>query len=118
MAIRENLTGFVDKAIVITGTSRVIGRGIALPFASEGADLVVSSNEQRKVEVAEEVRGLGRRALPVLCDVTRKAEVDALYDQALEALGRVGVSIQNADVSTISRIGDLTEKKWDRIMAG
>ena len=112
----EQLKRFTDKVVVITGASRGIGRGIALRFAEEGAKLVVSANEQRVVDVAEEIRALGREALPVLCDVTRKADVEALYAQALQAFGRVDVSIQNAGVITIAKIEDMTEDEWDRVL--
>jgi meso-butanediol dehydrogenase/(S,S)-butanediol dehydrogenase/diacetyl reductase len=112
----EKLTRFRDKVVVITGASRGIGRGIALRFASEGADLVVSANEDRVKDVAEEIKALGRRAVPVFCDVTIKSDIEALYDQALEAFGKVDVSIQNAGVITIAKIEDMTEEEWDRVM--
>jgi meso-butanediol dehydrogenase/(S,S)-butanediol dehydrogenase/diacetyl reductase len=113
----EELTRFGGKVVVITGASRGIGRGIALRFASEGADLVVGANEDEVEEVAQEIRAMGRRAVPVLCDVTNKSDVEALYDQALRAFGKVDVSVQNAGVITIARIEDLTEEEWDRIIA-
>jgi meso-butanediol dehydrogenase/(S,S)-butanediol dehydrogenase/diacetyl reductase len=69
----EKLMRFKDKVVVIAGASRGIGRGIALRFASEGADLVVSANEDRVKDVAEEIKALGRRAVPVFCDVTIKS---------------------------------------------
>ena len=112
----EQLTRFRNKVVVITGASRGIGRSIALRFASEGADLVVSSNEDRVKDVANEIVALGRRALSVLCDVSVKSDVEALYDQALKTFGRIDVSIQNAGVITIARIEDMTEGEWDRVM--
>ena len=112
----EQLTRFRNKVVVITGASRGIGRSIALRFASEGADLVVSSNEDRVKDVANEIVALGRRALSVLCDVSVKSDVEALYDQALKTFGRIDVSIQNAGVITIARIEDMTESEWDTVM--
>ena len=113
----EQLHRFGGQAVVITGASRGIGRGIALRFAAEGANLVVSANEDRVNAVAEEARALGVQALPVLCDVTCKAEVEALYDRALQAYGKIDVSIQNAGVITIAKVEDMTEVEWDRVMA-
>ena len=112
----EQLTRFRNKVVVITGASRRIGRGIALRFASEGADLVVSANEDRVKDVADEIIALGRRALSVPCDVSVKSDVEALYDRALKTFGRIDVSIQNAGVITIARIEDMTEGEWDRVM--
>jgi meso-butanediol dehydrogenase/(S,S)-butanediol dehydrogenase/diacetyl reductase len=112
----EELTRFRDKVVVITGASRGIGRGIALRFASEGANLVVSANEDRVKDVAEEIKALGRQAVPVFCDVAVKSDVEALYDQALEAFGKVDVSIHNAGIITIAKIEDMTEEEWDKVM--
>jgi len=51
------------------------------------------------------------------CDVTKKAEVEALYDHALSKFGQIDISIQNAGVITIDKIEDLPEKDSDKIMA-
>ena len=112
-----NLQRFEGKVVVITGASRGIGRGVALRFAQEGAQVVVSANEERVKDVAEEINVLGQTALPVICDVTDKASVCALYDEVLKKFGRLDVSMQNAGVITIARIEDMTEEEWDRIMA-
>lgn len=113
----EKLNRFEDKVVVITGASRGIGRGIALRFASEGAALVVSANEDRVNDVAEEIRALGRAALPVTCDVSQKPDVEVLYDKAMEEFGRVDISVQNAGIITIARVEEMTEDEWDRVMA-
>jgi len=115
-AFVEKLMRFKGKVVVITGASRGIGRGVALRFASEGADLVVSANEDRSKDVAEEIKAMGGDAISVFCDVSRKSDVEALYDQALGRFGKVDVSIQNAGVITIAKIEDMTEEEWDLIM--
>ena len=102
---------------MITGASRGIGKGIAKRFADEGASLVLAANEPSVDAVAEEFRAAGAKAISYVCDVTNKAEVDGLYDQALSKFGKIDVSIQNAGVITIARIEDLPEKDWDKIMA-
>ena len=79
----EKLNRFEDKVVVITGASRGIGRAVALRFASEGAALVVSANEDRVNDVAEEIRALGTAALPVTCDVSQISDVEVLYDKAV-----------------------------------
>ena len=109
----EKLNRFEDKVVVITGASRGIGRGIALRFASEGAALVVSANEDRVNDVAEEIRALGGAALPVICDVSQKSDVEGLYDKALEEFGRVDISVQNAGIITIARVEEMTEDEWE-----
>jgi meso-butanediol dehydrogenase/(S,S)-butanediol dehydrogenase/diacetyl reductase len=108
---------FVNQTVVINGASRGIGKGLALRFAREGANLVVAANEPAVHGVAEEIRATGVRALSVVCDVTSKAEVGRLYDSAVASFGAVDVSVQNAGVITIARLEDLSEGDWDRIMA-
>lgn len=112
----EQLNRFKDQVVVVTGASRGLGRGIAQRFAQEGASVVVSANEERVHDVAAELEHLGVQTLAVVCDVTRKAEVEALYAQTVERFGRVDVSVQNAGVITIAKVEDLTESEWDLVM--
>ncbi|MDK4741468.1 glucose 1-dehydrogenase [Rhizobium sp. CNPSo 3464] len=108
---------FENKTVVITGASRGIGAAIARRFAKEGANLVVSANEESVHFVAEEIKKNGGKAISFVGDVTDKASVKALYDAAEDAFGTVDVSIQNAGVITIARIEDMTEGEWDKVMA-
>ena len=108
---------FEEKSVLITGASRGIGKGIAQRFAAEGASLILSANEESVHKVTEELKGSGVNAIAVVCDVTRKAEVEALYDRALAEFGKLDVSIQNAGVITIARVEELSETDWDRVMA-
>lgn len=102
---------------MVTGASRGIGRGIARRFAADGAQVVVSANEEAVHEVAAEIRKDGGEATSLVCDVTRKSEVDLLYLTAFERYGSVDVSVQNAGVITIARLEQFSEDEWDRIMA-
>lgn len=108
---------FDNKTVVITGASRGIGAAIAARFAREGANVVVSANEDRVHGVAEEIVKAGGKAISFVGDVTSKASVIALYDAAEAAFGSVDVSIQNAGVITIARVEDLPEDDWDKVMA-
>ena len=79
---------FEERTVVITGASRGIGKGIAKRFADEGANLVLAANEASVDAVAEEFRAAGANAISYVCDVTNKAEVEALYDHALSKFGK------------------------------
>jgi meso-butanediol dehydrogenase/(S,S)-butanediol dehydrogenase/diacetyl reductase len=107
---------FEGRTVVVTGASRGIGRGIALRFAREGANVVVSANEEAVNTVAEEIAASGTRATAVVCDVTKKTEVEALYRTAFETYGSIDVSVQNAGVITISKLEEFTEEEWDLVM--
>lgn len=112
----EHLSRFNGQVVVVAGGSRGIGRGIALRFAREGANVVVSANEDKVYDVAEEIKALGREALAVNCDVRDKAAVNNLYEQTVKTFGQVDVSVQNAGIITIAKLEDLTEDEWNRVL--
>ena len=105
---------FEGKTAVVTGGNRGIGLAIAERFAGEGANVVLASIEDQVHEAAKE---LGDDVLSVVCDVSSKASVEALYDAAEERFGSVDVSVQNAGIITIARVEDLTEDEWDATMS-
>jgi len=116
---------FRDRVCIITGASRGIGKAMALGFAREGADVVVAARtEVQKDErlpgtihtTAEEIRALGRRALPVKTDVSREEDVERMVAAALEAFGRVDVMIHNAAVAFWKPLWETPAKLWDRVV--
>lgn len=108
---------FENKTVVITGASRGIGAAIAKRFAQEGANVLVSANEDAVHAVADVIKSSGGRATSFVGDVTDKASVVALFDAAEREFGSVDVSVQNAGVITISKVEDLSENDWDKVMA-
>jgi len=107
---------FMGKTVVVTGGNKGIGFAIAEQFAAEGANLVIASVEPQVEDAAEALRDVGTSAAGVLCDVTDKDAVTALYDRAEADFGQVDISIQNAGIITIAKIEDLTEPEWDATM--
>lgn len=108
-----------DKIAVVTGASRGLGREIALRFAHEGADLVVTYNVDRAAaeEVADDIGKLGRRALVVQADVAKRASVRELFQVAQKHFGRIDILVNNAGVNQRVAFGEVTDEDWDRIMA-
>jgi NAD(P)-dependent dehydrogenase (short-subunit alcohol dehydrogenase family) len=106
--------GFEGKTVLVTGAGGGIGRAIALAFAAEGADVAIGDlNLQSADAVAKEVQARGRKSLAKAVDVTKKAEVEALVKAAEDAFGRLDVACNNAGVSTMNPVVDLTEEEWD-----
>ncbi|MDI2131103.1 SDR family NAD(P)-dependent oxidoreductase [Yinghuangia seranimata] len=85
------------RSAFVTGASRGIGRAIALALAEAGADVaLVARSAESLASVADQVKGLGRRAFALPCDVTDPAAVDAAARAAVDALGRVDIVVNNA----------------------
>ena len=107
-----------DKIAIVTGSSRGIGRSIALGFAKAGAHLVILSRHLSQVEkVAEEVKSLGRKAIAIQADVSKRDEVDRLVGKTLDEFGRIDILVNNAGISPPSmRAEDLPDNEWDKTM--
>ena len=78
------------QKVLLVGAGRGIGKGIALAFAEAGADVAVTSLSEATVgQVAEEVRAMGRIALPVTGDATKSADMDRIASQVLAEFGHI-----------------------------
>jgi glucose 1-dehydrogenase/3-oxoacyl-[acyl-carrier protein] reductase len=104
------------KVALITGAGRGIGRGIAQVFADEGADVAVNDICADGAEAtAEYVRGKGRRAIAVKADVSKRADVEPMVEEAWNTLGPIDILVNNAGIETIVPFLDLTDEQWTRL---
>jgi NAD(P)-dependent dehydrogenase (short-subunit alcohol dehydrogenase family) len=130
------LTGLEGKVALITGAGRMrsIGRSIAMELARGGCDIVVTGSgrspehypEEEKAagwrdidSVAEEVRAMGRRALPVVSDVSDLGSVGQLADQVLAEMGRVDFIINNAGAARAgdrAAVVDVSPEVWRNVI--
>jgi 3-oxoacyl-[acyl-carrier protein] reductase len=108
------------KIALVTGGARDIGRAISLELARNGADVVINyqSSEAAAAETAREIQALGRRAVAVRADVTKKVEVEALTAEALRfGNGRIDIVVNNAGgLIKRAKLGELTEELLDQVM--
>src|SRR5512136_1034003 len=98
------------KTALVTGGGRGIGRGIVLEFAREGADVAINYRRDRAAAdaTAEEVRGMGRRAVVLQADVSAAAAVAAMTAEAVAALGGLDIAVANSGVaSRVSAVADM-----------
>ena len=136
MPENEGLQPLSGKVAIVTGAGRYrgIGRHIALALARQGADIVVTGsgrptksfppNERemgwRDIDsVADEVKAIGRRALPLVIDITKPDECDRLTDETRREFGRIDILVNNA-VAGRARdrvpLLDLEECEWRRVL--
>jgi NAD(P)-dependent dehydrogenase (short-subunit alcohol dehydrogenase family) len=89
------------KVVVVTGSTRGIGRAIVTALATAGHTVVVSSRSADAVDATvAEVSAGGGRASGIACDVSREADLEALLAHTLERHGRLDVWVNNAGIST------------------
>ncbi len=105
------------RVALITGSGRNIGRATALMMASEGANIVVNARNNRdEVEAtAAAVEELGVKALPVLADVSRKDQVDAMIDAAMSTFGRIDILVNNAAIRPHQPFTEVTVEDWEHV---
>ena len=106
------------KIALVTGGSRGLGLEMVRAFAAAGADLIIAS---RKIEAcesaAEEVRGMGRRALALAVNASDWDQMDGLAEQAYAAFGRVDILVNNAGMSPAMPSHEMTEAWFDKIVS-
>jgi NAD(P)-dependent dehydrogenase (short-subunit alcohol dehydrogenase family) len=105
-----------DKKAVITGADSGIGRAVALAFAREGADVLVSyyNEHEDAAETRRLVEAAGRRCLLVPGDIKDPAHCRKLIDEAVKSFGRVDVLVNNAaHQASFSSIEEISDEEWD-----
>jgi NAD(P)-dependent dehydrogenase (short-subunit alcohol dehydrogenase family) len=118
----ESYTGhgrLLGKATVITGGDSGIGRAVAIAFAREGADVLISylDEDDDARETADWVERAGRRALLAPGDLTEPARCSAVIDQAIDAFGRIDVLVNNAaHQRTYAALEDIPDEDWERTL--
>jgi NAD(P)-dependent dehydrogenase (short-subunit alcohol dehydrogenase family) len=108
------------KVALVTGASheRGIGRGIALALAGEGCDVAcadVAFADQGE-QLAEQIRGLGRRAIFVKADVSDRPQVDRLVQEAERQLGRLDIACSNAGTADWEPWAEISQASFDRVV--
>ncbi len=109
---------FSGKVAVVTGSSRGIGRAIALRLAEAGAKVVVNywRNEAAANEVIEQIKANGGEAIAVQADVRKTTQAEALIEAAKGAFGRVDILVNNAGTTRDTLLMRMSEEDWDVVV--
>jgi NAD(P)-dependent dehydrogenase (short-subunit alcohol dehydrogenase family) len=116
----EGSNRLADKIALITGADSGIGRAVALAFAREGANVVVSylCEHEDARETQRLVESAGRRCLLVAGDIARASHCRELVSKAVEAFGRIDILVNNgAHQMTFESIEAISDEEWDRTFA-
>lgn len=107
----------MKETILITGSSRGIGKQTALLFGKQGFPVAVHCRQNRESAqaIAEQIRQNGGQAYAFAADISREEEVNRLFEQIEEQLGEVTILVNNAAVSSQQLFTDLTAEEWDAL---
>lgn len=110
-----DLTG---KVALITGASRGIGKGIALAFAKQGADIIINDlpGNELAEKTASEITELGRKCEVFFADVTSESQVKKMFAFAKEKFGKLDILVNNAGISQSKDIFEMEFSDWERVM--
>lgn len=104
-----------NKVAIITGARRGMGKAHSLTLAKAGAKVIVSDLVKEDCQkVVDEIKKEGGEAIAVKCDISKKEEVDAMVQKAVEEFGRVDILVNNAGIADFKPFLEMTEKDWNK----
>lgn len=112
------------KIAIVTGSSRGIGKAIAIGFAKEGASVVIAARTETDDEgmpgtiykTADEIRALGGKALPLKCNVADEQSVNKMVEKAYKKFSKIDILVNNAGVAYSSPLLETVSKSWELVI--
>jgi 3-oxoacyl-[acyl-carrier protein] reductase len=117
------------KVAIVTGGARGNGLAAARFLAQEGADIAIAdicedmptvpyalSSDATMEGAVKEIKGMGRKAVGIKCDIRKSSDVEAMVKQVLDALGKVDILVNNAGITKDGLIMRMSEADWDAVL--
>jgi len=109
---------FKEKVVLITGSTRGIGKGIAIAFANEGAKVAINgTNHKLCNKVANTIINSGGKALSTPGDVSDSEVVKNIYKEIIFNFGHIDILVNNAGIIYVEDCIDTSDLQWDRTMS-
>ena len=107
-----------NKVAMVTGSSRGLGKALAIELAKQGYDIVVNYARSRSAaeETVKEIEALGRKAIMIRANVGDVEKLRTMFEQVKEEFGRLDVFVSNAASGVLRPIMELEESHWDWTM--
>jgi NAD(P)-dependent dehydrogenase (short-subunit alcohol dehydrogenase family) len=105
------------RIALVTGGGRGIGREAALALASAGADVAVAARSANELaDTVTAIRAAGRRGEAIVCDVTERAQVEAMIAKVKTALGEPLILVNNAGIAGSAKLTDTSDEMWEGML--
>ena len=106
------------KVALVTGSSRGVGKAVALCFAASGADVVINytSNQAAADNVVSEIQSMDCSAVAVKADVAVKSDVERLVNSAADKFGKLDILVNNAGFTRPAMMVKMSEDQWDQVV--
>ena len=106
-----------NKAAIVTGAARGIGRAVALRLAQEGANVAVADvRDTQGTQTAQQVEALGRRAIFLHTDVTDSHQVEGMVQRTLDAFGAIDILVNDAGICPFKPFLEISPELWDEVL--
>jgi 3-oxoacyl-[acyl-carrier protein] reductase len=109
-----------NKVALITGSARGLGKAIAERYAALGADIVLnySRDQAAAEETAGNIRAMGVQVIAVQADVSKVADIERLFHEAIKAFGRIDIVVANAGIEMVETpVTAFTEEQFDKVFS-
>ena len=107
------------KVAIVTGSSRGIGKGIAIKLAIEGAKVVVnySSSPDKAKEVVNEINNNGGEAIAIEADMSKIDQIKQLVAKTVDKYGQLDILVSNAGIEHFGSFEEVTEEEFDKVFS-
>ncbi|HTE27762.1 SDR family oxidoreductase [Flavitalea sp.] len=114
------MTTLKNKVALVTGSARGLGKAIAERFADLGADIIINYSKDKASadEVIKNITSKGVNVLAVQADISKVAEIDRLFAEAIKAFGKIDIVVANAGIEMVEvPVTEFTEEQFDRLFS-
>ncbi|SHG86535.1 MULTISPECIES: SDR family oxidoreductase [Flavobacterium] len=109
-----------NKVALITGSARGLGKAIAERYASLGANIVINYSKDKASadEVVSNITAMGVKVIAVQADVSKVADIERLFEEAIKAFGKVDIVVANAGIEMVETpVTEFTESQFDKLFS-
>ena len=116
--MQKTIKGLDGHVAIITGASSGIGASVAEALAISGADVVIGyhTGEEAAQKTVAQLKAVGARALAVQADVSKEPDVLRLFDEAVQAFGRIDILVANSGVQKDAKVADMSLEDWNTVI--